>query len=211
MSGHEDAEQNRRYRTPYDARHPIPTISKYREEKAARQEEALKGDHGAHHGPPVGESHPPTDGGQQGPSPDEDHGDQDTQGKSQKQQQQQQQQQPQREKQDAPVDTSEIDPSATDPRQRMKNKKHHNAERAEREVTDPVTHLPVTIQDFTDQALEDADVNGASPHSSGIQHTTSGLSDKTKHQKLRDDQQRQDRDHQSLTNRFSPRLRRPPP
>jgi hypothetical protein len=199
MSGHEDAEENRRYRTPYNAKHPIPTISKYREEKAARQEEALKGDHGAHHGPPGGESHAPADGAQQGPSHDEGHDDHDTQDKSQ-----QQQQHPQKEKQDAPIDTSEIDPTASDPRQRMKNKKHNKAERAEREVTDPITHLPVTIHDFTDQALEDADVKGASPHSNGIQHTTSGLSDKTKHQKLRDDQQRQDQDHQLLTNRFPP-------
>ena len=37
----------------------------------------------------------------------------------------------------------------------MKNRK----ERAEREVTDPVTHLPVTIHDFTDEALKEVSYN----------------------------------------------------
>jgi len=41
MSGRDDAEEHRRYTAPYSARHPIPTISKYREERAARQDAAV--------------------------------------------------------------------------------------------------------------------------------------------------------------------------
>lgn len=193
MSGREDAEDNRRYQAPYSAKHPIPTISKYREEKAARQNEALRTD--------------PADEQSRGPGDTTSAPTQATQQPTRDQappRPQQDQLDQQNEDQDAPKDTSEVDPAAADPRRRMKEKKSKTKERAEREVTDPVTHLPVTIHDFTDQALDEADMDGAAPYSTGIQHTTSGLSDRSKHEKLRDDRQRLQREHESLTSRFPP-------
>jgi len=57
------------------------------------------------------------------------------------------------------VDTSQVS-GATDPKAKRKAMKKRHPERAERQVTDPITHLPVTIQDFTDadlKELEDQD------------------------------------------------------
>ena len=52
MSGHEDADESRRrYQAPYSQRRPIPTISKYREEKEARRAEAGRETNGADLGP----------------------------------------------------------------------------------------------------------------------------------------------------------------
>ncbi|KAI9724513.1 MAG: hypothetical protein M1812_000581 [Candelaria pacifica] len=42
----------------------------------------------------------------------------------------------------------------TDPRQKRKNMKHMKRDHDQREVTDPVTHLPVTIHDSTNAELE---------------------------------------------------------
>ncbi|KAJ2975535.1 hypothetical protein NQ176_g5466 [Zarea fungicola] len=63
------------------------------------------------------------------------------------------------------IDTSQTDPALSDPRQRRKElgvkDKEKRRERAEREVTDPVTHQTVVIQDFTDDALENVTFNDA--------------------------------------------------
>ena len=46
-----------------------------------------------------------------------------------------------------------------DPRQKLKNVKHRKEEHAGREVTDPVTHLPVTIHDSNKYELKNAPEN----------------------------------------------------
>ena len=184
MSGNEDADERRRYQAPYNAKHPIPTISKYREEKAARQEYAQQKNSG------VGRAADYDDNDTRESAA----GDGEQAGGALQQDEQEG---------DAPKDTSEVDPNAADPRELMKNK-NRKKERAEREVTDPVTHLPVKIQDFTDEALQEADLDSASPHSTGIQKTTSGLSDETKQEKLRDDTNRLQQEHATLRNRFPP-------
>ena len=194
MSGHEDAEEKRRYQAPYSAKHPIPTISKYREEKHARQERAMQNDTSAQGND---NSNDTAAVGIEATRQD----DQTTGNNEMKQQGQEGEQ-------DAPKDTSEVDPNAADPRQRMKEKKKGKSdktkERAEREVTDPVTHLPVTIHDFTDDALKEVDLDDSAPQSTGIQKTTSGLSEDTKKKKLGSDTQRLQREHDSLTHRFPP-------
>ncbi|EXV00003.1 C2 domain protein [Metarhizium robertsii] len=130
----------RRYQAPYSARRPVPTISRYREEKAARQQESMRSDSDENIAaePPVVTA---ADEAKHEPSPC-----------------------PSREddaKQDEdnhvaiPEDTSQVDPASTDVKQRRKELKLRRKERAEREVTDPVTHLPVTIHDFTDEALKE--------------------------------------------------------
>ena len=60
----------------------------------------------------------------------------------------------------------------------MKSKQSKKKERAKREVTDPITHLPVTIHDFTDDALKDVDYND--PPSGTTAKTATGLSAKSK-------------------------------
>ena len=59
-----------------------------------------------------------------------------------------------------------------DPRQKRKNMKHIKRDHASREVTDPVTHLPVMIHDSTDIELKNAPENlpqgGSSPGGSSL-------------------------------------------
>ena len=54
---------------------------------------------------------------------------------------------------------TEVNAGITDPRQKRKNTKHKRREDGGREVTDPVTHLPVIIYDSTDRRLEKAPHN----------------------------------------------------
>ncbi|KAI9783326.1 MAG: hypothetical protein M1835_003821 [Candelina submexicana] len=60
--------------------------------------------------------------------------------------------------------------SETDPRQKRKSMKHMKRDHDQREVTDPVTHLPVTIHDSTNAELEHIPGNipaaGSEPRSS---------------------------------------------
>lgn len=57
-------------------------------------------------------------------------------------------------------DTSEVD-APTDPKQYRKMLLRRKDTRAEREVTDPVTHLRVTVHDFTTKDLKNAPKNDA--------------------------------------------------
>ena len=60
-----------------------------------------------------------------------------------------------------PVDTSEAISNEADPRKKRKAMKGRTPEKDKksRKVTDPITHLPVTIHDFTDKELNDAPAN----------------------------------------------------
>ena len=62
---------------------------------------------------------------------------------------------------DQPVDTSEAIANETDPRKKRKAMKGRNPEKdkGSRKITDPVTHLPATIHDFTTKELNDAPAN----------------------------------------------------
>lgn len=75
-------------------------------------------------------------------------------------------------------DTSQTDAGAADPKQRRKQVKKSSKERAEREVTDPVTHLPVTVQDFTDEALKNVEFNH--PAFGTTKRTATGVSGASK-------------------------------
>lgn len=191
MSGKEDVEDVRRYQAPYSAKRPIPTISKYREERAARQQEALRDDESARDqassylgwGQTKPEGPPSTPGPAQQDDAEEDAAEDEVE--------------------DVPKDTSQVDPVATDPRKRRKEMKDRKKERAEREVTDPVTHLPVTIHDFTDEALEELDFNH--PPFGSTPKTATGLSAKGKsEEQLKSERASLQQDHYSLTNRFPP-------
>lgn len=66
-------------------------------------------------------------------------------------------------------DTSQHHAEASDPRTRQRNMKKRNkkGDRAEREVTDPVTHLPITIHDFTSKDLKAVPENEIPPRPEG--------------------------------------------
>ena len=164
----EDA--RRRHLTPYTDKRKIPTISKYRAEQEARQEKAraFEGRNSVTDGEGTYESpqdlRAPADqrfSEEDGLPPEE--------------------QETEREHDDVPRDTSEATTGATDPRQRMKERKKGRDEAAEREVTDPVTHLPVRIRDYTNDALEQVPENRE--HYGSTTRTATGLSNKSKSSK----------------------------
>ncbi|KAJ6443028.1 meiotically up-regulated protein [Purpureocillium lavendulum] len=185
MSGVDDADDVRRYQAPYSAHRPVPTISKYREEKAARQQNAVKDDESPDEGAASlwgwGQAKPDQpDSATAGDAAQTQQADRAEDGKD-----------------------GAVDPGTTDPRQRRKEMKHRKKERAEREVTDPVTHLPVTIHDFTDEALDEVDINN--PSSGSTPKTATGLSAKSKSdEQLAKEKQTGQQDHQMLANRFPP-------
>ncbi|EHK25344.1 uncharacterized protein TRIVIDRAFT_33120 [Trichoderma virens Gv29-8] len=176
MAGKEDVEHARRYEAPYSERHPIPTISKYREEKEARQQNALRNN---------------AETPDQRPSQTKEGEAWDHHGEAEDS----------RSESEAPIqDTSQVDPAAFNPR---KHKKDSKKERAEREVTDPVTHLPVKIHDFTDNALKELDVN-EDPFEQA-KRTLSGIDEKNKSDaELRKEQDRSQGRHDALMNQFPP-------
>lgn len=178
MAGREDVEHTRHYEPPYSERHPIPTISKYKEEREERQQNALEGGADA-----AGEQPPQSQPG--------DDRSQYEEGEAEASQSES----------DNPIqETSEVDPEALSP-QKLKKKKSKK-ERAEREVTDPVTHLPIKIHDFTDSALKELDVNEDPFEQS---KNTSGFEEKDKSEaELRKEQGHSQETHHALMNHFPP-------
>jgi hypothetical protein len=181
MSGVEDVNAQRKdYRRPHNAHNPIPTIQKYREEKQRRYDE---------HGPTDEANNEPSrrdrlgdavnvfrHGREEGQANDgngpyevtnknlqqdleiaEDHA-----GKSKSTQEEQRLPQDQGDG-DSVRDTTEGSLASTNPKQARKEMKKFKADGTEREVTDPVTHLPIKIHDFTDQELKSTAKNPPPP------------------------------------------------
>jgi hypothetical protein len=174
MSGVEDVEDQRRsYKAPHNARNPIPTVKKYREEKQRRQDEygqsdgevdedgrtkrAKLGDaYNAFTGKgddEINDGHAPYQAENKNlvsahdVEEADDHSGQTANQKSK--------QLPQDTDEDEDVeDTTEGQLHESDPKKARKKMKKFNADGTEREVTDPVTHLPVMIHDFTDKDLK---------------------------------------------------------
>lgn len=206
MSGQDDAEDfQRQYNAPYTPRHQIPTIQKYREEKEARQVDAAnegtagdddtdlsktktqrakdawaaykRGDVGEDGKDEAAGKQRQDAGDQEGEEQDSEDDDDDDDGNDEEE-----------DEAAVAVDTSEANPVAHNPKKRRKGLKGKD-ERAERQVTDPVTHLPVTIQDFTADAVKSVDEN--EPSYGKTPRTATGLSNKNKsskelHEEIRD-------------------------
>ena len=66
----------------------------------------------------------------------------------------------------------------TDPKQKRKEMKHNKRDTGGREVTDPVTHLPLVIRDSTTKDLKRAPENSPAPGST--EKTSTGLSGQSK-------------------------------
>ncbi|KAM0197541.1 hypothetical protein ACHAPI_005006 [Fusarium lateritium] len=202
MSGKDDAEDHRRYTTPYSARHPIPTVSKYREERAARQDAAsTKAD---------GTSDDPSSNDYQlqqksredaGPNLEPERSEKDN--ANEKNEKSENKESKGNGNGEGMTDTSQIGPSSSDPKQRRKELKKNNRERAEREVTDPITHLPVTIHDFTDEALDEVDRN--EPPFGTTQRTATGGENKNKSEdQLREEKNEIQQSHDAMGELFPP-------
>lgn len=218
MSGNEDAEATRRnYHAPYSKRNPIPTIDKYRKEKENRRANAIGADESDTNGADLGPSR--TDRAKEGWRTYWDGEDGDGQGTDKEEGGSKEDgnarddnfgdrssNNAQQEDEDAAAgvkDTSEATAGAGDPKAQRKRMKKNKDERAEREVTDPITHLPVRIYDFTTQSLEDVEEN-PSPFGSTSRSAT-GLQNKRKSTKeLEDERADLQRGHESMNALFPP-------
>ncbi|KAM0721598.1 hypothetical protein Q7P37_002523 [Cladosporium fusiforme] len=224
MSGRDDVDDRRRFKGPYTPKSTIPTIQKYREEKEARRAQAgdIQEEQDEETGEPISKKRT----AQQYWSRGDGNGDQD--GRAEHLEGEEKDVEDKEvvngenedvEKAEAdriaeekankaagiPQDTSQVDPGAIDPRARMKReRKHkHKQERMEREVTDPVTHLPVRIFDFTDEALEEINENDP-PHGS-TPETASGLGAKSKSpEQFKKEMDSIRKGHEQMNNNFPP-------
>jgi hypothetical protein len=181
MSGSEDAEKSRRnHKAPYTQRHPIPTIAKYREEQESRQANALPTpDDAANLDQSKTESVKQTwQDFRNGEEHEGGHRNQDRQAGKDEFRVDGEEDGEEKNDQATTVDTSEITPPSHDPKQARKDLKKKKDNSAEREVTDPVTHLPVRISDFTSESLKNVSEN-PSPWGKTPQ-TATGLSNKRK-------------------------------
>lgn len=172
MSGVEDIEgAHRSHKSPYTARNPIPTVQRYREEKQRRQDEYGVPEQdeddadGRSRREKIGDAYNAfTHGAEahiEGDQPYDaenknlagereeaaDHAGQTSTSHNK--------QLPQDMDTDTPAeDTTEGVVTEQDPKKARKNMKKFSADGTEREVTDPITHLPVVIHDFTDKDLK---------------------------------------------------------
>jgi hypothetical protein len=170
MSGGEDADESRRrHGAPFSNSQPIPTIERYRAEQQAR--EASAAEHSLYHSSINGPSSTNDRNSSRGNIDEERRlpdskatGDRNSAKDSGA------------DLKDG-VDTSEDAVGSQDLKERRK-KLVRRSEGAEREVTDPVTHLPVKISDFTQHALKEIEENP--PSFGSTLRTATGLSNKQK-------------------------------
>ena len=184
MSAHADFNENASNRTfdaPYTSQHPIPTVQKYHErlEQRREDEQASAGETESQnrstldsfkaHVPglsaePAASSKKPYQSqnrNDQAPSSVTDttsqYGGPDAASQ----------------KVDSKNDNPSTDPSL-DPKQKRKQMKKMDRDHEGRQTTDPVTHLPVTIHDFTDEELKTSPEN--EPPSGSQPRTSTGFS-----------------------------------
>lgn len=241
----------RRYKAPYTAHHPIPTIQRYKAERSElegqqKQAEEAQKDEGddptvkrAYHaakgilkgedGGPRSGHDPYTTENRNVQGTGADHGGQkehaepggyangDAESRSQSQSQNQQQQPgnfPHGTVDDQGGDGKHSDnkqgKSATetaaghhDPRQKRKDMKHNSRDDGGREVTDPITHLPIVIRDSTHKDLKSTPENDVA--SGNVPRTSTGLSGASKSDKqLKSEQSELQRSHEGMQKLFPP-------
>lgn len=100
-------------------------------------------------------------------------------------------------------DTSQATDGTLDARQKRKNMKHTKQDHRDREVTDPVTHLPVTVHDSSSRDLKNAPDN--EPPSGSHPRTATGFSAKSKSSsQLKDESEEGQAEHAGMRNLFPP-------
>ena len=221
MSGVEDVEGARRsHKSPYTARNPIPTVQRYREEKQRRQEdyghpeldedntdvrskrdrigdayEAFTHGSEAHDDGDqsyhaenknlVGEREEALDHAGQTATADNKQLPQDM------------------DSQTSAEDTTEGIMTEQDPKKARKHMKKFSADGSKREVTDPITHLPVTIHDFTDKDLKNTAENDPPVGIEPKTRTGTGGIEKTD-EMLEEDQRDGQNSHKAMEVLFPP-------
>lgn len=178
MSGIDDVESGRKnYRKPHNAHNPIPTISKYREEKQRRQEQYGHPNQTETTGEPttkdrLGEAYNVFKHGKNDADEAGDPGHYRAINKNLVQHEDEQEADDHAGKlsstkeeleddgdgdsgnENGMKDTTEGSLASSDPKQARKQMKKFKPDGSDRQVTDPITHLPVNIHDFTDHDLD---------------------------------------------------------
>jgi hypothetical protein len=221
MSGVEDVDNQRRnFKAPHNARNPIPTVKKYREEKQRREDQygdpnaevdeddrTTRDKLGEAYNAFTGKAHE-NDGHEpyqaenknlaaaQDLAEAEDHSGQTVTSKNQ--------QLPQDTDEDEDVqDTTEGQLHESDPKKARKKMKKFNADGTEREVTDPITHLPVRIHDFTDKDLKNTPKNA--PPAGSEPRTMTGMAAIDKSNEHLDEEEEESKDsHAAMQALFPP-------
>ncbi|KAF2185060.1 hypothetical protein K469DRAFT_632812 [Zopfia rhizophila CBS 207.26] len=219
MSGVDDVQTGgKSHKAPYTAHHPIPTVQKYREEKQLREAEygAPDGEqeHDRNKVDRLGDAYKTLRYGKEAANPDEttqpykaenknfgqddeladDHTGRIEEGKGKDAQD---------EDDDTAEDTTEGVLNEMDPKKARKVMKKISADGTEREVTDPVTHLPVTIHDFTGKDLQKTPKNGP-PAGSEPRSATGGPAMNKSEEQLKEEGQDAQDAHTVMETLFPP-------
>lgn len=99
-------------------------------------------------------------------------------------------------------DTSQVQETAQHPKERAKETESNKKDRNERQVTDPVTHLPITIHDFNEADLDNTS-SGYSPWKKGSSLKTDPYSQRMKNG-LKEDVKESQKGHEGLESVFPP-------
>ena len=231
MSSHDDFDENASRRTnqaPYTERHPVPTISAYRDRKHERQEDSeatvtpsnteleapnSEGDHGLlastkrflhldsnAHDEPINEEYPYNSYNR---NTDGNPPDSEAMNDHRESTPSQDGDQDGSEQSSTLKDTSEAIDNTLDPRQKRKNMKHMKRDHAPREVTDPVTHLRVMVHDSTNKELETVPKNEPPPGSNHRNATSASAGFKSEDE-LEQERQEEQGAHQQMEKLFPP-------
>ena len=198
MSGLEDSEAAKRnYKQPHSARNPIPTVQQYKDYKQKQRQELDQDDVGASQSDSQQQTSLPNQQAQA--DKHEEHGTKPNKDPN-----------TEHETAEETSQTTAVQ-GVSDPKQKRKQLKHADTGRAERQVTDPVTHLPVTIHDFTGNDLKHAADQGRDDDDDGIDDGVDPKVDSKADQEqdqtnaqLQKADTAQRREHEVLYNRFPP-------
>ncbi|EXJ79281.1 hypothetical protein A1O3_08783 [Capronia epimyces CBS 606.96] len=225
-----DPETNRRnHQSPYTSRHPIPTIQKYRAERSElsdQQQQAEDAQHDEGDDPTVKRAYHAAKGvlkGEDTPRPE--HNPYETENRNVEgtgQPKRDGQQRPDQDGQNGQTrepshegkkeenhakgrgqaqSATEAVAAQTDPRQKRKAMKHGKRSEGGREVTDPVTHLPIVIRDSTRKDLKSVQQNIPAPGNKP--ETMTGVSGVKKSQSDLDvEQSRLQKSHEGMQKLF---------
>ena len=216
MSGVDDVDGSEHARpdttNPYTPHHPIPTVQKFKEEKqeqktnvgGAQDEHQSKSDR-------LGEAWNTLRYGQNAAQPDENTQPYQAENKNAANDERIADDHEGRVNEDGTDSADRDDQAATtegtmnelDPKKARKAMKNFSADGTERQVTDPVTHLPVVIHDFTNKDLKKTPKNGP-PAGSESRSATGGPAMNKSDDELRADDKEQQDGHAALQARFPP-------
>ena len=186
---------------PYTAQHPIPTVQHYRDVKDQRRENAE---------PVKGEEEPQKPAENKNTVSEDSIDYQDARNEDKKQQPVETESDDDDDDDDDESDvdevvndTSEAVSSEKDPKAKRKNLQKRRGDRAERVVTDPVTHLPIRIHDFTKKDLKKATVDKKFDHPE-YHRNDSTLSEHAMQEKLKEHAALGEKTHREMERLFPP-------